>query len=163
MVLPLKNKLLLILCCALLFSFFLFPEFVCISTDRQEHMYFLFGNYVVKINLLTTPCGLWDLSFLTMDQTLAPPSGAQSLNHWVVGELPMCAAFSSVLFVSFFLNKVTRIYCCVCVYIHTVVYLVCFHCFHWFLFFHLTIYLTEDSLSVSLYICLILINMFSDF
>ena len=32
-VLPLKNKLLLMLCCALLFSFFLFPELVCISTD----------------------------------------------------------------------------------------------------------------------------------
>lgn len=136
------------LCCALLFSFFLFPEFACISTDIQEHMYFLFGNYVVKINLLTTPCGLWDLSFLTMDQTLAPPSGVQSLNGWVVGELPMCAAFSSVLFVSFFLNKVARIYCCVsCLFSLVSVFPLDNISYRWFVFY-LCLYISASFLLI---------------
>ena len=33
-------------------------------------------------------CGMWDLSSLTRDQTVAPAMGAWSLNHWITREVP---------------------------------------------------------------------------
>ena len=38
---------------------------------------------------LATPCGMWDLNFLTMDWTCDPPAlEAQNLNHWTIKEIP---------------------------------------------------------------------------
>ena len=34
------------------------------------------------------PCGMWDLSSLTRDQTLVPCIGKQILNHWATREVP---------------------------------------------------------------------------
>ena len=34
------------------------------------------------------PCGMWDLSSLTRDQTLVPCIGKQILNHWTTREVP---------------------------------------------------------------------------
>ena len=35
-----------------------------------------------------TPCGLWDLSSLDREQTLAPTVEVWSLNHWTAREFP---------------------------------------------------------------------------
>ena len=37
--------------------------------------------------ILSPPCGMWDLSSLTRDQTRPPALEAQSLNHWTAREV----------------------------------------------------------------------------
>ena len=44
-------------------------------------------------NFLVLPCGPWDLSFLTRDQTLAPAVEALIFNHWTTREFP-CLHFN---------------------------------------------------------------------
>ena len=43
---------------------------------------------VVVFNwFLAAPHGMWDLSYLTRDQTCSPCSGTQNLNHWTAREI----------------------------------------------------------------------------
>ena len=44
-------------------------------------------NYSFLFFLLATLCGMWDLSYLTSNQTHA--LGVQSLNHWTIKDIPM--------------------------------------------------------------------------
>ena len=37
--------------------------------------------YYYYFNILATPCGTWDLSSLTRDQTCTPSLEAQAFNH----------------------------------------------------------------------------------
>ena len=39
---------------------------------------------------LAIPRGMWDLSFLTRDQTMPPALAMWSLNHWTAGQVPEC-------------------------------------------------------------------------
>ena len=41
-----------------------------------------------KKNILAAPQGIWDLSFLTSDQTHAPALGAWILNHYTARKVP---------------------------------------------------------------------------
>ena len=38
--------------------------------------------------LVFWPQGMWDLRFLTRDQTRTPCIGSRSLNHWTAREVP---------------------------------------------------------------------------
>ena len=43
--------------------------------------------------LFFSPRGMWDLSFLTRDQTCTPCIRRQPLNHWTAREVPCCCFF----------------------------------------------------------------------
>ena len=47
-----------------------------------ENVLFLIPFYII----MTIPCGLWDLSSPTRDQTCVPCIGRWILNHWTTRE-----------------------------------------------------------------------------
>ena len=49
----------------------------------QAFVLFCFNFY-----FLATPCGTWDVSSLTRDQTHVPCLGAWHLNHWTARKVP---------------------------------------------------------------------------
>ena len=47
-------------------------------------LYFIYYYF----NILAMPCGTWDLSSLTRDQTCTPSLEGQTFNHWTAREVP---------------------------------------------------------------------------
>ena len=45
------------------------------------------GQILFSFNL-AAPCGMWDLSSLSREQTVAPALEVLSLNHWTAREVP---------------------------------------------------------------------------
>ena len=48
----------------------------------------LYRCVLTQLLFLAVLCGIWDLSSLARDQTLAPAVEAWNLNHWASTEIP---------------------------------------------------------------------------
>ena len=80
----------------LLLSTLLFYLFICLavlvlSCSMQQTLLSLCG---LQTQLLY---GMWDLSFLTRNQTPVPCTGRQAFNHWTTGEVPRALLLDAFL------------------------------------------------------------------
>ena len=87
-------------------SFQTFSEWLTILHSIQQGMRspicmlnsICYCHYFFKI--LATPWGIWDLRSPTRDQTHAPSTERQSLNHWTARKSPFSLLFSLAILIS---------------------------------------------------------------